>query len=213
VRSRLIPGVSRLRDSKERLMDDVLELALGQLLALVTFFAFPAIQYISLKRLASREGEPQLWYLPKYGFRLVIHNISRKRVLSEIKYRAQLRMVIPSSPGSSVATFKDVPLIEREDFFLFPGTDQVLLCFRLEGSPENPEFVLTDKLGSEQQRVALSGFDRLLCDYVATVENLFNFDIKVARRIEIKTKTLGTIMSNNDGQERQFSIDRIRAVG
>lgn len=48
---------------------------LQQLLALVTFFAFPTFQYLLLKRYARRQGDPQLWYLPAHGFRLVVRNI------------------------------------------------------------------------------------------------------------------------------------------
>ena len=61
---------------------------LTQLLALVTFFAFPATQYLLLKRYSRREGRPDLWYLPAYGFRLVVRKIPGKKTLSNIRYRA-----------------------------------------------------------------------------------------------------------------------------
>src|SRR6266852_1332770 len=88
---------------------------LVQLLALVTFFAFPAFQYLLLKRYSKHEGRPELWYLPAYGFRLVVRNIPGKKTLSEIKYRALIRDVVQAGPGSSVATWNDRILLERED--------------------------------------------------------------------------------------------------
>ena len=97
---------------------------LGQLLALVTFFAFPAVRYVLLRRLARNAGQAELWYLPAYGFRLVMRNLPRKHTLSKIEYRAFLRTVIPASAGASVATFQDETLWERKEFFVFPGTDQ-----------------------------------------------------------------------------------------
>src|SRR6267378_2193970 len=101
----------------------------GQLVALATFFAFPALQYVFLKWSSRRKGEPELWYLPAYGFRLVIGNIGRKSTFSDIRYRAFIRSVVPAGPGSSVKTWIDERLLEREDFFLFAGGDQVLLTF------------------------------------------------------------------------------------
>ena len=57
----------------------VFDTFLGQFLALFTFFAFPAIQYIILKRFSKEHGKPELWYLPTFGFRLVIRNIPNKK--------------------------------------------------------------------------------------------------------------------------------------
>src|SRR5262245_24217618 len=105
---------------------------LVQLLALLTFFGFPAVRYVLLRRLARKAGQAELWYFPAYGFRLVMRNLPAKHTLSKIEYRAFVRSVIPAGHGSSVATFQDEPLLERKDFFLFPGTDQVLLAFKVE---------------------------------------------------------------------------------
>lgn len=96
-----------------------MEFFLGQLAALVTFFAFPAFQYWLLKHTAKNEGNPELWYLPKYGFRLVIRNLPRKKSLSNIRYRVLVRTVVPPSAGSSVATYQDILLVEKDDFFCF----------------------------------------------------------------------------------------------
>ena len=59
----------------------ILEEAVGQLLALLAFIAFPATQYLGLKWLIRKEGQPELWYLPDYGFRLVVRNLPRKKCL------------------------------------------------------------------------------------------------------------------------------------
>ena len=85
----------------------ILETIAGQFLALVGFFAFPIVQYLLLKRFSKREGNPELWYLPRYGFRLVIRNLPRRRTLSEIKYRALIRNFMAAGAGASVATIQD----------------------------------------------------------------------------------------------------------
>ena len=125
----------------------------SQLVALAAFFAFPAIQYILLRRFSRREGAPELWFLPKYGFRLVIRNIPGKRTLSELKTRVMLRTIVSASEGASVAAFMDEVLLTHEDFFLFPGTDQTLVSFRLErAASDSIDFIFSDKLGIEKKR-------------------------------------------------------------
>ncbi len=103
---------------------EILNQAIGQLIALLAFFAFPASQYVLLKALSRKEGQPELWYLPDCGFRLVIRNLPRKRVLTDIRYRAFIRRLTPASEGSSVASIVVQKLITRDDMVLFPGTDQ-----------------------------------------------------------------------------------------
>ena len=139
-------------------MDKVLEQLVSQILALVTFFAFPAIQYVLLKRIARKEGQPKLGYLPEYGFRLVIQNIPRKRFLRDIKYKVYIRKRIPPSQGPSVYTFYDIDVLSREEFFIFPKTDQTMLSFQLQGAEEdNIVFAVTDKLGKQSQEGVLLG--------------------------------------------------------
>jgi hypothetical protein len=107
--------------------------------------------------LVKKEGQPALWYLPDYGFRLVIRNLPRKKTLTDIKYKTYVRRIVPKSPGASVATYDDKSLVEVDDFFLFPGTDQVLISFKLdkkEGS-EKLYFVHTDKLACEKEWIAI----------------------------------------------------------
>lgn len=191
----------------------------SQWLALVTFFAFPIIQYILLKISSRKEGQPELWYLPAYGFRLVLRNLPRKRTLTEIKYRSFLRRVIDSSAGSSVATLSDEQVSEGEEMVLFPGVDQILLAFRLDRTNEDVErgvvqLVITDKLGSQQSAIEVGHSDRLICDYLATVQNFFNFDVQLGKRAEIYGGSIISIFDqvSSAGVEQKFSLDRIRNI-
>lgn len=187
----------------------------AQFVALITFFAFPAIQYIVLRRYTRREGEPQLWFLPAYGFRLVIRNMSGARAFSELKTRATLRTIIPSRDGASVHTFMDDILVDREDFFLFPGNDQTVVSFRLErSSGDDLHFVVTDKLGAERKRVSIDSFQKLVCDYTANIENMLNFDIKMSKRAELTSKTLRDIFEQVQASpvEQSFPLSRVRDV-
>jgi len=187
-----------------------------QVLALVAFFAFPALQYVLLKRFSIREGRPELFYLPAYGFRLVVRNIPGKRSLSEIKYRALLREVVPAGDGASVATFHDTLLLQREDFFLFPGFDQVLVSFKLIGKESDLFFVHTDKLGAEISRFPIAPSVSLIADYSASLKNLLNFDVKLAKRAEVNAERLVEAfraVKETPDQEQQFLPTRVRDVG
>jgi len=193
---------------------------LSQLAALILFFVLPAIQYAALKFRASNAGRPELWFLPAVSsFRLVMRNLPTRHTLSGIRYRALLRAIYPAHAGISVNTYLDEPLLERQDFFLFPGSDQVLLTFRLESSPaadkSSFELVLTDKLGRETKRMPLDPAAWLLCDYTATVENYLNFDISLGRRVELSGLSL--INYTHEVTQRPFEaifpIDCIKTVG
>ena len=188
---------------------------LAQLVALVTFFAFPALQYILLKRYSNREGGPEFWYLPAYGFRLVIRNIPGRKTLFDIRYRALVRQVVPADTGASVATWNDQLLLEREDFFLFAGSDQVLLSFRLEQADAGLVLVHTNKVGEEKPRVSVADNSVLIADYSANLKNLFNFDVKLAKRVEITAEDLrraaATVRQRNE--EQVFRPSRVRDVG
>ncbi|NEQ47668.1 MAG: hypothetical protein F6K00_30645 [Leptolyngbya sp. SIOISBB] len=173
-------------------MDNVLEQSVGQFLALITFFAFPAIQYLLLKWSARREGLPRLGYLPEYGFRLVIRNIPRRRFLKDIKYKVFLRKLVPPSKGSTAYTFYDIEILCKEEFFIFPNSDQTMLSFQLNGAEEgNVIFFVTDKLGNKiQDGISKKGFDKIICDYSATIDNFFDFDVKVEKRVVIESSSL-----------------------
>jgi hypothetical protein len=197
---------------------DILNQAIGQLVALVAFFAFPASQYLLLKALSRKEGNPELWYLPDHGFRLVIRNLPRKKVLTDIKYHAYVRQVTPPSPGSSVASITTQPLITREDMVLFPGTDQILLAFQLyleDDGIRDGNIVLVRSSGSSSDRTAVTvgATDFLVCDYSATIQNFFNFDIQVGKRVEINGMSLFKMLvrTQEKNVERNFSLDRVRS--
>ena len=110
--------------------------------------------------------------------------LSEDRLPASLIYRQ--RTSLPRGASDQCATSDGSPgyvqdnvLVEREDFFVFPGTDQILLCFQLQGeTPDNLDFVLTDKVGIEKARVPLSGFQKVICDYTATLNNPFNFNVK-----------------------------------
>jgi hypothetical protein len=193
-------------------------LIVGQFAALITFFAFPVIQYSLLKRVSRREGLPELWYLPDYGFRVVIRNLPRKRTLTDVKYRAFVRRLVPPSGGASVATLDDKLLLSRTDFFVFPGVDETILCFRLEAPGDEitaVNLVQTNKLGEPVGSIPLNEMDRLICDYTATIENYFNFNVRVAKRVELRSETLMEIWRavRDENREGQHSFDRVRHVG
>jgi hypothetical protein len=144
-----------------------------------------------------------------------VRNIPGKKTLSEVKYRALVRDVVPAGSGASVGTWNDRVLLEDEDFFLFPGCDQVLLSFKLERNDDGLMLVRTNKMGEELTRVPLSQCAVLVADYSANLENLFNFDIKVAKRVELAasrlTEVYDTIRRNN--VEQNFAPTRVRDVG
>lgn len=187
----------------------------GQLLALVTFFAYPAIQYVILKQFSKKEGQPELWYLPSFGFRLVIRNIPRKRTLSEIKTKTILRQVIPSSIGSSVNTLIDTVLKEIDDFFLLPGNDLILLSFKLDKVGNEMKFIQTGKLGDKLFESSFQKFEELTTCYTANVENYLNFDIKIAKQITIDKGDLescwNAIVENN--VEQKFTCGSLVDIG
>jgi hypothetical protein len=198
-------------------IDRVLSSIVGQLLALTTFFAFPILKYISLKIFARKEGRPELWYLPRYAvFRLVIRNLPRKKTFSSIKSRVILRQVVPRAAGISVSTLMDTLLMEQEDFFLFPGYDQVLVSFQLHKNDQGDmELLVTDKVGLGKMRKTLRENDLIVCDYKATIENIFNFNVQIQKRTEILYKSLESMLTSVEAnnQEKKFTVDRVRNVG
>ena len=197
-------------------MENIWQKFLGQVLALIAFFLFPCIQYVLLKKSSQKDGRPELWYLPKYGFRLVIRNIPRNRTLSNITQKTYLRKVVPASPGTSVATYVETLLVMQDDLFLFPGNDQILICFRIEGeNVDTLDFVVTDKLGKEKERYPLLSFDRLISNYTANIENILNFDVKLGKQTQLYVSDMKNFWKqiNQDNVEDQFQLSRIKSVG
>lgn len=198
------------------ILDGIEKQFVGQLIALVAFFLFPCIQYILLKISSRKDGTPELWYLPKYGFRLVIRNIPRNKTLSNIRQTTFLRKVIPPSHGTSVATYEETILVTQEELFLFPGNDQILICFRIEGTDvESLEFIVCDKLGNEKERHAFSSFDRLISNYTGKMENLFNFDVQIAKQTQLYVSDMKEIWVQvcKKNVENLYKLSKIKSVG
>jgi len=187
-----------------------------QLVALISFFAFPIIQYAWLKFRARKRGRAEIWFLPAYRCcRLVLRNLPHRKVLYDIRYRAFLRKIEPPSAGASVESYGDKEILGRDEMFLFGEDDQVLVSFRVEGEDaKSLDLVVTDKFGTEQARYPLKSFDLLIADYAATMKNMFNFDIRIAKRAEVKREKLTTIWHTliPGSEEQSFQPDRLRSV-
>jgi hypothetical protein len=197
-------------------MKPTLDIFIEQLIALIAFFAFPAFSFWSWKWLAKNEGRPEIYYIPKYkSFRLVIRNLPRRVTLFDIKARVILRKTVLRSRGISVDTYDDIVLISQADFFLFPGNDQVLISFRLERRKDRKlVIIVVDKFGREKSSHVVTDNQRLVCDYIANVQNLFNFDIKLKKRAEVTAKSLSKHLNlvKSDNREKYFEVDRVRNV-
>ena len=163
---------------------------LGQLIALATFFAFPALQNIWLKRASSREGAANLSFSPRYGFRLAVANQFGRRVLSQLRWRALIRRVRPTADGRRPGLIDDTHFLAREDFFLFPGADQILVAFKLRRTGTEIQFVPTSVVGEDREPLSLAGEPLLICDFTATIEMRFNFDYHIAKRLTIDIAAL-----------------------
>jgi len=106
-------------------------------------------------------------------------------------------------------------LVTQEELFLLPGNDLLLICFRLEGlNADALYFVLTDKLGNERARYPLSGFDRLISDYTARIDNLLSLDVRLCKQAQLYTSDMIKIWSQVTGnnKERRFQLSRFRSV-
>ncbi len=117
-----------------------------------------------------------------------------------------------------MGTLDDKLLLSRTDFFVFPGVDETILCFTLEASDDDitaVNLVQTDKLGEPFCSIPLSQIDRLICDYVATIQNYFNFNVRIAKRVELRSESLMGLWRavGHNNREGQHSFDRVRHVG
>ena len=172
-------------------MEKFYQILLAQLISLIAFFAFPVIRYLLLKHRARTAGQPELWYLPAYGFRLVIRNLPEKHNLADIKYRVFSRSIVPKSKGASPNTLLDRTLVRTDDFFLRGGYDQILIAFKIENDSEgNMWFVHTDKVSNEIARVSFSEFDLVIADYTATLVNRLGYYVKLSRRDQLRKSFL-----------------------
>lgn len=202
---------------------DIIKQVASQWIALVAFFAFPAIQYLLLRVASRRKGQPELWYLPAYGFRLVIRNLPHRKILTDINYRTFARSYLRASDGSSVVTLMDEPISSGHEMVLFPQTDQILLSFQLcVNDEENSDpgesvimILVTDKTGSEEvAAIELKANDLFICDYSAIIQNPLNFNVQIGKRVEIYGMKLYGILAEIQGNniESRFSVSRIRNI-
>lgn len=113
-------------------------------------------------------------------------------------------------------TFDDIELLEGTDFFLFPGSDQLLIQFKLERDDKgHPIFIHTGKFGNEIKRKSFHEFELLISDYVATISNLFDFNVKIKNRIKISRDDLIRMLVTieHENYEKNFPVTEILNVG
>lgn len=191
------------------------EQIIGVIIGFITFFLFPIAEFIGKRYFSRNDGNPELWYVPKYCFRLVVRNIPSKAKLYDLKYKSRVREIIPASNGCSVETFIDETLIDSGDFFLMPGDDQIILSFKLDTIDGIDYFIQTDKVGIESKRIELNKIDYLISDYTAQIDNKFQFDLFIGRRVEIKKKTLEDMLVKvkSNPLEQSFGVDKIIQIG
>lgn len=176
-------------------------------------------QYILLKIASRRKGRPELWYLPESGFRLVVRNLPYRKTLTDIRYRAFVRRIMPSSPGASVATCTTSPSCPATKWSYSPVPDQILLSFTLGTRswatvPGIVTLRITSKPGAVQTTTDLMPDNRLICDYTATIHNFLNLDILTGKRAEITATSLSAwhaALLQHDG-ECEFPVDRTRNI-
>jgi len=188
---------------------------IGLIIGFLTFFLFPISEYLIKVRFSRNSGNPELWYLPDYGFRLVIRNIPKKSKLYDLKYRSRIRKIIPATLGSSVATITEIVLIDSEDFFLLPGYDQIILSFQLRKEGQDAFFIHTNNLGKQLSKFPLDEISELTCDYTAHLDNRYHFDLFVGRRVVIKRTELKAILDQLElnSFEQRFALNTIIKIG
>lgn len=188
---------------------------IGTILGLFTFFAFPIFEYVWKKIIVIRYGNPKIWFLPDYCFRLIIRNIPWKVQFYDIRYKTVLRKVILPTSGSSVETYLHETVSQSEELFLPHNTDQVLLSFRIEEENSKHFFIHTDKIGKEINRFDMESFDCLITDYSAHLDGSFHFDIFIGRRVIVQKNELIEFYrkSRNGIEELSFEINEVQKFG
>lgn len=186
---------------------DILNSLTGQLIALAAFFIFPIIQYILLRIISRKEGAPELWYLPSYGFRLVIRNKLGRKVLKEIRYSSRILGSVPSPDDSGTITTKTVTSFAGERLFLFPKTDFIIISFQLLPTPEGTKFVYTNDLGVHNINMNIDEFSEIRCDYLATIHNFFNFHIQIGKRVVISSSELLKLAKVTHGSTKEMRLE------
>ena len=171
-------------------MSDVWQGILGQLIALATFFAFPALQNVWLKYVSSKEGAMNLSFSPRYGFRIAAANQFGRRVISDLRWRGVIRRIRPSPDSRRLGLCDDVEVNRREDFFLFPGGDQILVAFKLRRVDGQVVLIPTSVVGIDREPLPIGDGATLVCDFTANIEMRFNFDYKISKRATVNLDAL-----------------------
>lgn len=187
------------------------------ILPLLGFVTFPILQYLLLKAAAKQKGKPEVWYFRRFDcFRLVIRNETKKRILTDIKVKSRIRKV-HREVSWLTTTWEERVLDEHEELFTFPKNDHVMICFRIEGPVHSTgKFIRTDKFGAPLESIPICEFDYLLCDYLATIKNPFNLDVKLAKRIKLKKERMNRMLEEireSSEAEQELNLEEIADVG
>jgi len=122
-----------------------------------------------------------------------------KGSLTSIHFRAWIRKLVPSGPGSSVNTFIDQELTNGERIILPSGQDIPALCFRFEYHDGNLIFVQTDKQGKMIQECEIDDqFEAIVVEYSVKIRSWFLFKHEILRMYDIPHKL------NLDGKRRDL---------
>lgn len=172
-----------------------MDTVLSQFLALFTFFLFPIIQFLLLKHVSKDIGRPELWYLPQYGFRLVIRNADSSKNLYDVKYKVYSKVDVEYEVNLDYGVVEDKPSVgatiyenieQNEMPFLLAREDKAMLCFKLEGeSKSNLYFCKTDYFGAIESKKKVEPNFKVVAEYTAMIDNPFNFDVRVLKRVEL----------------------------
>lgn len=161
-----------------------------------------------MKRYSSNKGLAELWFIPNMGYRLVFRNLHKKNTFSNLKYRVICRQEF-EDPETSLVTTHDHIIIEGDEFFIFHGMDHIFLSFELDNDSDE-ELILvplnTDNANEIYQP------DSLILEYSATLENYFNFDIKIMKRFEFNSNLLDEFYSdfNKSKKEQKISLKKFQ---
>ncbi len=150
-------------------MRDFLISYAGSLAGVATVFG---LYLLSAYSASKGKAYAEIWWLPGWNcFRFVIRNMHGDHPLTDIAYRAWLREVRPSGPGSSVSTFVDAELATGHRILLPTGNDYPVLCFRFETKGEKLYFVHTDKMGAPIYSYEVSEeFEKVVIEYSVKVQ-------------------------------------------
>lgn len=175
--------------AKQLTSHDFQQQLVTQILVIAAFVILPAAQYLWLRRRTRREGAMNL-SAASTGFRLAAQNRVGRYTFSDLSWRAVVRPGRKANGERMTGLMPETELIRRHDFFLFPGCDEILLAFRLEGSVGAPELVVTTLHGETVKRVPLYDGLCIVCDFTATIERNFNLNFKIAKRVDINLGAL-----------------------